>query len=238
MFRTAKIPIPSRESLPKIDPEQLDDSYQRVVFDSEGNSFRSDFVSEDEKIAEIANEQANLVYEERIPETESIANEQATSVVFNKQYKLPAQYSEGLTANSLTFNSAVRFNGGSFNPDSTVTYSSSTGEFSLPPGYAYKLKAQVTARSEAENYAGVEFTWYIDNVPVGNVGVCRSFDKSGQSGDDYCDITVVDGVAHYLNNGQSNVTAKVVVTNLMLNTVTTNGFSLAEIEIIKDLTND
>lgn len=236
MFRKVKVPMPSRQNLPVLPLEDVSGKYQRVVFDENGDSFRTDFLSEEEKedeINQLSYIQANNVYDEKIPETEAIAK----TVTFNSQYRMPAQFAEGTASHSLSINGTVPFFE-SFNPDGIVTYSSSTGEFQLPPGYVYKLTAHMTARSEGENYAGVAYRWFIDGSFQGNAGSCRSYDKSGRAGDDYCDITMSDGVAFYINNTSQAVIAKVLVVDLMNDTTKTNGFSQVEIEIIRDLIND
>lgn len=234
-MKIAKIPLPSRENTQVLPLEEVGDEYQRVVFDKDGNSYRTDFLSEEEKdqeINDLSSIQANIVYEERIPETESIAK----TAVFNSQYLLPAQFAEGTAINALSLNGTVPFFE-SFNQDGIVTYSSSTGEFQLPPGYVYKLTAYITARSEDENYAGAACRWFIDGSYVGNAGACRSYDRSGQVGDDYCDITISDAIAFYINNTFQTVSAKILIVDLMNNTTKTNGFSQVEIEIIRNLVN-
>ena len=102
-MKIGKSPLPSRENVQVLPLEEVSDDYQRVVFDKNGNSYRTDFLSEEEKeqeINDLSSIQANIVYEERIPETESIAN----TAVFNSQYLLPAQFAEGTAINALSLN--------------------------------------------------------------------------------------------------------------------------------------
>jgi hypothetical protein len=187
-MKKVKIPLPSRENVQNIPLADVGENYQRIVFDDDGNSFKTDFLNAEEQeqlINDLSYAQANLVYEERIPEITEIVNQS----VLDNQLPLPALWSESSSFHSLSspFNN---WNFERYNPDNIVTKISST-TFELTPGYIYKVSAMLTSQSDDNDVTGLVWRLLVNEQsptspavtfsPSGNLGILYQMDQSGSS---------------------------------------------------------
>lgn len=260
-MKIATSPVPTRENYQVLPLDQVSSEYERVVFDKAGNSYRTDFLSEDQKeqeIDELSYIQANLVYEERIPETESIANTQANLVfdertpeiveianeaVLEAQLPLPALWSESSAASIIgdPFND---WDVERYNPDNIVTKISAT-TFELTPGYVYKISGMLTCQSTSEDFTGVEWrlrgtkssltTGTITFFPNGNTGILYQEDESGDAFQNYS-ITSSINSTHFMTADIGFVTrCNMDIVYKAPGTVLTHGDSKILFEVIKKI---